>query len=66
MSPLPKKGFLSRGLKRIHHFYHEAHVDCSFVGEPETQEHRAGGLSIQNRVTSEHIPVYIFHSCFTV
>lgn len=41
-----KHVFFRGGAKRIHHFYHECHVECSFVGEPETQEHLGGKLAI--------------------
>lgn len=41
-----KHVFFRGGAKRIHHFYHERHVECSFVGEPETQEHLGGKLAI--------------------
>lgn len=37
-----KNVFFRGGTKKIHHFYHERHVECSFVGEPETQEHLGG------------------------
>ncbi|WP_081483419.1 competence protein CoiA family protein [Solibacillus silvestris] len=57
MSPLPKKGFLSSG--RIHHFYDEAHIDCSFVGEPETQEHLEGKLAIYNWLKEQYPNAYI-------
>ncbi|MBX0313299.1 competence protein CoiA [Planococcus glaciei] len=30
------------GSRRIHHFNHEPHVECTFTGEPETQEHLNG------------------------
>lgn len=43
-----KQVFFRGGPKRIYHFYHERHVECSFVGEPETQEHLAGKLAIYN------------------
>ncbi|RDV35891.1 competence protein CoiA [Lysinibacillus capsici] len=43
-----KNVFFRGGPKRIHHFYHERHVECSFVGEPETQEHLGGKLAIYN------------------
>lgn len=54
-----KKVFFRGGLKRIHHFYHEAHVDCSFVGEPETQEHLAGKLAIYNWLKEQYPNAYV-------
>ncbi|MGK7376381.1 competence protein CoiA [Planococcus sp. 1R117A] len=38
--------FFHGGKKRIHHFNHEPHVECTFTGEPETQEHLNGKLLI--------------------
>lgn len=54
-----KKVFFRGGLKRIHHFYHEPHVECSFVGEPETQEHLAGKLAIYNWLRKNYPNAYI-------
>ncbi len=49
-----KQVFFRGGPKRIHHFYHEAHVECSFVGEPETQEHLGGKLAIYNWLKEQY------------
>ncbi|MFJ7668270.1 competence protein CoiA [Lysinibacillus sp. NPDC097195] len=54
-----KQVFFRGGPKRIHHFYHEAHVECSFVGEPETQEHLGGKLAIYNWLKEQYPNAYV-------
>ncbi|WP_339280277.1 competence protein CoiA family protein [Lysinibacillus sp. FSL P2-0066] len=54
-----KQIFFRGGPKRIHHFYHAAHVECSFVGEPETQEHLGGKLAIYNRLKEQYPNAYV-------
>ncbi|MDQ0156519.1 competence protein CoiA [Robertmurraya andreesenii] len=54
-----KKVFFRGGPKRIHHFYHEPHVECSFVGEPETQEHLGGKLAIYNWLRKQYPNTFI-------
>jgi len=54
-----KKVFFRGGLKRIHHFYHEPNVECSFVGEPETQEHLGGKLAIYYWLKEQYPNAYI-------
>lgn len=49
-----KNVFFRGGSKRIHHFYHEAHVECSYTGEPETQEHLSGKLAIYNWLKKQY------------
>ena len=54
-----KNVFFRGGTKKIHHFYHERHVECSFVGEPETQEHLSGKLAIYNWVKEKYPNAYV-------
>lgn len=54
-----KQVFFRGGPKRIHHFYHEPYVECSFVGEPETQEHLGGKLAIYNWLKKQYPQAYI-------
>ncbi|WP_400243208.1 competence protein CoiA family protein [Niallia sp. JL1B1071] len=54
-----KKVFFRGGPKRIHHFYHETHVECSFLGEPETQEHLGGKLAIYNWLKEKYPNAYV-------
>lgn len=54
-----KNVFFRGGPKRIRHFYHERHVECSFVGEPETQEHLGGKLAIYNWLKDKYPNAYI-------
>jgi len=56
-----KHVFFRGGAKRIHHFYHERHVECSFVGEPETQEHLGGKLAIYYWLKSYRRLMYLLH-----
>ncbi|MEK5233126.1 competence protein CoiA family protein [Lysinibacillus sp. FSL K6-0232] len=54
-----KNVFFRGGTKKIHHFYHERHVKCSFVGEPETQEHLGGKLAIYNWLKEKYPNAYV-------
>lgn len=54
-----KNVFFRGSPKRIRHFYHERHVECSFVGEPETQEHLGGKLAIYNWLKDKYPNAYI-------
>lgn len=54
-----KNVFFRGGTKKIHHFYHERHVECSFVGEPETQEHLGGKLAIYNWLKEKYPNAYV-------
>lgn len=54
-----KKAYFHGGIKRIHHFNHEPHVECSFTGEPETQEHLSGKLLIYNWLKNQYPNAYI-------
>lgn len=54
-----KNVFFRGGTKKIHHFYHERHVECSFVGEPETQEHLSGKLAIYNWLKEKYPNAYV-------
>ncbi|MFF5995182.1 competence protein CoiA family protein [Lysinibacillus sp. KU-BSD001] len=54
-----KHVFFRGGPKRIHHFYHERHVECSFVGERETQEHLGGKLAIYNWLKKQYPNAYV-------
>ncbi|MFF5995187.1 competence protein CoiA family protein [Lysinibacillus sp. KU-BSD001] len=54
-----KHVFFRGGAKRIHHFYHERHVEGSFVGEPETQEHLGGKLAIYNWLKEQYPNAYV-------
>lgn len=54
-----KNVFFRGGAKKIHHFYHERHVECSFVGEPETQEHLGGKLAIYNWLKEKYLNAYV-------
>lgn len=54
-----KHVFFRGGPKRIYHFYHERHVECSFVGEPETQEHLGGKLAIYHWLKEKHPKAYV-------
>ncbi|OCS91710.1 competence protein CoiA [Caryophanon latum] len=54
-----KNVFFRGGAKKIHHFYHERHVECSFVGEPETQEHLGGKLAVYNWLKETYPNAYI-------
>jgi len=54
-----KNVFFRGGTKKIHHFYHERHVECSFVGEPETQEHLGGRRVIYNWIKEKYPNAYV-------
>lgn len=54
-----KNVFFRGGTKKIHHFYHERHVECSFVGEPETQEHLSSKLAIYNWLKEKYPNTYV-------
>lgn len=54
-----KNVFFRGGIKKIHHFYHERHVECSFVGEPETQEHLGGKLAIYHWLKEKYPNAYV-------
>lgn len=54
-----KNVFFRGGTKKIHHFYHERHVECSFVGEPETQEHLGGKLVIYHWLKEKYPNAYV-------
>lgn len=51
--------FFRGGNRRIPHFYHERHVECNFVGEPETQEHLGGKLAIYNWLKEKYPNAYV-------
>lgn len=50
-----KNVFFRGGAKKIHHFYHERHVE----GEPETQEHLGGKLAVYNWLKETYPNAYI-------
>lgn len=54
-----KNVFFIGGTKKIQHFYHERHVECSFVGEPETQEHLGGKLAIYHWLKKKYPNAYV-------
>lgn len=54
-----KNVFFRGGTKKIHHFYHDRHVECSFVGEPETQEHLGGKLAIYHWLKEKYPNAYV-------
>lgn len=54
-----KRAFFHGGDVRIHHFNHEPHVECSFMGEPESQEHLRGKLLIYKWLKNQYPDAYI-------